>query len=123
MRGIEGESDSAPREDKTTTAGNSLGRDAQLSEVPERLDEPHVPRTAQVKGFRVNGVGFKLESAVHLSTQRCPGNACISGSVVRGPESEPRVEEVKVFGTLATQECRAEWPTGEIAKFGYFISS
>jgi len=24
---------------------------------------------------------------------------------------------------LATQECRAEWPTGEIAKFGYFISS
>ena len=23
----------------------------------------------------------------------------------------------------ATQECWAEWPTGEIAKFGYFISS
>ena len=31
--------------------------------------------------------------------------------------------EVTAVPSTITQECRAEWPTGEIAKFGYFISS
>ena len=56
-------------------------------------------------GLRVWSLGFRVQALTALSDS-------FGAALDLGSREE-----------LSTQECRAEWPTGEIAKFGYFISS
>ena len=68
-------------------------------------------------------------SYIYLDCLTCPESRrdCLiyAAPAWRDGKGSARAEDAQKTPTQshATQECRAEWPTGEIAKFGYFISS